>query len=233
MFSLCRRKVRSQAPCSFPVRSGSRNKATASVCGRKLFTQDSFRFSGSHSIDYKWPKNCAKKNMGAFYSLKKQSCFHNSSKLLLYVSERTSTRKCWPADYITAIKPAEQKPNVHHVLTFGMIPDLQATLCFQVRRWVLSLCIRNTWNIPTKEQLCDKPAQQHVICSRELVNKALLSDTIAKNILFSKKKDAGEVVFTPPMFSTNFIISKYVLCAPPLCNRVAWSYCNCITFLNR
>lgn len=101
------------------------------------------------------------------------------------------------------------------------------------KRWVLSLCIRNTWNIPTKEQLCDKPAQQHVICSRELVNKALLSDTIAKNFMFSKKKDAGEVVFTPPMFSTNFIISKYVLCAPPLCNRVAWSYCNCITFLNR
>lgn len=134
MFSLCRRKVRSQAPCSFPVRSGSRNKATASVCGRKLFTQDSFRFSGSHSIDYKWPKNCAKKNnMDAFYSLKKQSCFHNSSKLLLYVSERTSTRKCWPADYTTAIKPAEQKPNVHHVLTFGTIPDLLATLCSQIR----------------------------------------------------------------------------------------------------
>lgn len=26
--------------------------------------------------------------------------------------------------------------------------------------------------------------------------------------------------------------SKKVLCAPLLCDRVAWSYCNCITFLN-
>lgn len=184
MFSLYGRKVRSQAPCSFPV-SGSRNKATASTRRRKLFTQDSFGFSGSQSIDYKWPKISAKKNnMDVFYSLKKQSCFHNSSKLLLYVSERTNIRKCWPADYTTAIKSAEQKPNVHHVLTFGMIPGLQATLCFQIdiyNLWVPPICTRDTWNIPTKEQPCDKLAQQHIISSWELANKALLSDTTVKS----------------------------------------------------
>lgn len=211
MFSLCRRKVRSQAPCSFPVRSGSRNKATASVCGRKLFTQDSFRFSGSHSIDYKWPKNCAKKNMGAFYSLKNNPVF-------IIVQSCCSVFPKEPAlgsaDQQITLLPSSLLNKSPTCTTFSLLEWYQIFKPHYVfrsgiyKRWVLSFCIRNTWNIPTKEQLCDKPAQQHFICSWELANKALLSDTVAKTILFSKEKDAGEVVFIPPMFSTNFIISK-------------------------
>lgn len=47
--------------------------------------------------------------------------------------------------------------------------------------WVPPICTTNTWNIPTKEQMCDKPAQQHIISSWELANKALLSDTTVKS----------------------------------------------------
>lgn len=62
--------------------------------------------------------------------------------------------------------------------------------------WVFLLCIRNTWNIPTSP--CEKAAQQHPICSRELANKALLSVSTVKTILFSKEKDAGEVFLYHP-----------------------------------
>lgn len=165
-----------------------------------MFTWGTFRFSGTQSIDYKWAiKLCQKRTRWMlFIAFKKQSCFHNSSKLLLYVSERTSIRKCWPADCMTATKSAEQKPYLHQVLTFGKIPYLGATMFSEqtfpssgfsfcasgipetflpssnlVIRWDNNmLFVHKSWQT--------KPCWQH-----------------CKNILFSKEKD-GEVALYHP-----------------------------------
>lgn len=95
MFCLQGRKVRSQVPCRFPVRSGQGTKPQLVFVEESCLHGTVSDFQGLRALTTNDQKNCAKKNkMDAFYSLKKQSCFHNSSKLLLYVSERTSTRKC-------------------------------------------------------------------------------------------------------------------------------------------
>lgn len=175
-----------------------------------MFTWGTFRFfrDSEHWLQMS-NKTVPKKNkMDAFYSFKKQSCFHNSSKLLLYVSERTSIRKCWPADCMTATKSAEQKPYLHQVLTFGKIPYLGATMFSEqtfpssgfsfcasgipetflpssnlVIRWDNNmLFVHKSWQT--------KPCWQH--CKKHL-------------IFQGERWGSG---FVPPLFSTNFILSK-------------------------
>lgn len=211
MFCLKGKKVRSQVPYSFPVRSGLGNKATASVCGRKLFTRDSFRFSGTEHWLQMTKKTVPKRTRWMpFIALKNNPVF-------IIVQSCCSVFPKEPAlgsadQQITRLPRSllNKSPTCTKFLHLERYQILEPHNVFRSgisNLWVFLLCVRNTWNIPTKKKPCDKGTTTCYLSMRASKQSSATWQHCKKHLIFQRERCWGSG-FVPPIFSTNFIISK-------------------------